>query len=64
MLIRFIKATDTTTGRYMPGEIAVFPEHEANYHISMNRAECANDLIETAALVKEPETRKQTKAGN
>ena len=48
----------------MPGEIAVFPEHEANYHISMNRAECANDLIETVALVKEPETRKQTKAGN
>lgn len=58
MLIRFTKATDTSTGRYMPGDVAVFQEHEARYIISMNRAECADDLIETASLQAETETRR------
>ncbi len=49
-LVRFLKHKDTTTGRYKPGDIAVFESHEANYLINMRFAEPADDVIETACL--------------
>ena len=45
----------------MPGDVGVFQEHEAFYLISRNRAERADDLIETASVKTEPERRKATK---